>query len=159
MKGREIMWREWVCQCHAEATHARCLQISEYPWTLEPRKQTIEVWAIILSCARSLWCANGSELGSGTMKSKSKMRAWLMTAMSGSSSATLCRKEKNDDIFHDSCLKHVIQFYDEERLHENESHIENNVTRTDKCLTQHKRRQNFIQIAKFGEARGRKNVS
>ena len=64
-------------------------------------------------------------------------------------------REKKDHVFHNSCLKHDIQFYDEERLHENESHVENDTIHTDNCPTQHERRQNFIQIAKFGEARGR----
>ena len=54
---------------------------------------------------------------------------------------TLTKGGKNDHVFHNATLTHLINFYDSERK------IDNNVVHTDNCAGQYKCRHNFWKIA------------
>ena len=64
------------------------------------------------------------------------------------------QRKKNDHVFHNTCLNYVIKFYDDERATKNQEPIQNNMLHVDNCPTQHKCRQNFIQIATYGQCNG-----
>ena len=59
---------------------------------------------------------------------------------------TISKGKKNDRVFHNACLEHVINFYDKERSDENLPAIKINIIRTDNCPTQYKCRQNFLKL-------------
>ena len=69
-----------------------------------------------------------------------------MSTISGYFLGTPYQRAKNDHVFHNTCLMHLIQFYDKERDHIGEPKIDYNVDHTDNCLTQYKCSQNFYQI-------------
>ena len=60
---------------------------------------------------------------------------------------TISKGKKNDHVFHNACLEHVINFYDKERSDENLPAIKINIIHTDNCPTQYKCRQNFFKVA------------
>ena len=64
---------------------------------------------------------------------------------------TLSRGKKNDHVFHNACLAHLISFYDSERSAADKQPIPNNIIHTDNCPTQYKCRQNFYHVATFGD--------
>jgi len=54
-------------------------------------------------------------------------------------------------VFHNACLTHLINFYDDERKMNLKPKIETNVVHTDNCPTQYKCRQNFYHVATSGK--------
>ena len=60
---------------------------------------------------------------------------------------TMSKGKKNDHIFHNACLEHIITFYDKERSEKNLPSIKINIVHTDNCPTQYKCRQNFWKVA------------
>ena len=66
---------------------------------------------------------------------------------------TLSKGKKNDHIFHNACMTHIIKFYDNERLAEGKDVIPNNIVHMDNCPTQYKCRQNFVEFDNFQRRR------
>jgi len=60
---------------------------------------------------------------------------------------TLVRGKKSDTIFHNSCLTHIIKFYDDERKQQGKDTIPINICHTDNCAGQYKCRQTFLEVA------------
>ena len=59
---------------------------------------------------------------------------------------TISKGKKNDHVFHNACLEHVINFYDKERSDENLPAIKINIIHTDNYPTLYKCRQNFLKL-------------
>ena len=66
---------------------------------------------------------------------------------------TISRGKKNDHVFHNSCLTHIIQFHNDERTKQGKGKIPINIVHTDNCAPQYKCRQNFLHIAKACDTR------
>ena len=60
---------------------------------------------------------------------------------------TMSKGKKNDHVFHNACLEHILAFYDKERSDKNLPSIKINIVHTDNCPTQYKCRQNFWKVA------------
>ena len=60
---------------------------------------------------------------------------------------TLSRGKKNNHVFHEACLTHIIKYYDSNQIKEGKQAIPTNVIWTDQCPTQYKCWQNFWNIA------------
>ena len=54
-----------------------------------------------------------------------------MIATSGFFGDTISKGKKNDHVFHNACLEHVINFYDKERSDENLPAVKINIIHTD----------------------------
>lgn len=61
------------------------------------------------------------------------------------------QKEKNNHVFHNACLSHIILFYNDEQKMNLKPKIETNVVHTDNCPTQYKRRRTFYHVATCAE--------
>ena len=66
---------------------------------------------------------------------------------------TISRGKKNDHVFHNSCLSHIIQFHKDEQTKQGMGKIPINIVHTDNCAQQYKCRQNFLHIAKVCDTR------
>ena len=55
--------------------------------------------------------------------------------------STLSRGKKNDHVFHNACLSHLIKFYNDERTKQGKGKIPINIVHTDNCAPQYKYRQ------------------
>ena len=67
---------------------------------------------------------------------------------------TMSKGKKNDHVFHNAALTHIVKFYEKERGTEGMLAIKNNIVHTDNCPTQYKCRQNFYKVATFAEHTG-----
>ena len=70
-----------------------------------------------------------------------------MTIISGYFLGIHYPKGKNDNVFHNSCLTHIIKYYGSERARDGNSPIPQNFVWTNSFPTQYKRRQIFLNIA------------
>lgn len=76
-----------------------------------------------------------------------------MIAISGLFLGIQCQKaKKNDHVFHNACLTHLIKFYDAERERDLKPKILSNIVHTDNCPNQYKCRQNFYHVATSAKA-------
>ena len=62
-------------------------------------------------------------------------------------------KGKNDHIFHNAALTHIVKFYDKERAAEGKLVIENNIVHANNCSTQYKCRQKFYKVATVDQSK------
>jgi hypothetical protein len=62
---------------------------------------------------------------------------------------TISKGKKNDNIFHNACLKHIVEHYKKERSENKDDPIKRCRIWTDNCAAQYKCRHNFWRIASF----------
>ena len=71
---------------------------------------------------------------------------------------TMAKGKKNDHVFHNACIAHLISYYDKEREEQGKGEIAANIVWTDGCPTQYKCRQNFVHVAMSGKSNGSRIV-
>ena len=71
---------------------------------------------------------------------------------------TMAKGKKNDHVFHNACIAHLISYYDKEREEQGKGKIATNIVWTDGCPTQYKCRQNFVHVAMSGKSNGSRIV-